>query len=104
MREAREGAVGQAEVRRLAELVESMLRREAQWDARGRSCEQPIRVGMHEMRMQDHRSHTREVRGEPHERNRIEIGTKGNRVERDAAGAQCSGEIPCTWLVLVQHE
>ena len=63
VREARERAVGEPEVRRLAELVEAVLRREAQRHARDGAGEQPVRVGVHEMRVQDRRPHAHEVRG-----------------------------------------
>ena len=54
--------------------------------------------------MQDARAHAREVRGDLAERDRIDVGTQADVVERDAARAQRVGELPRAGLVLVEHE
>ena len=56
VREARERTVGEPEVRGLAELVEPVLRREAERDAGDRTREETVRVGVHEVRVQDRRA------------------------------------------------
>ena len=104
VRERRDGAVGETEVRRLAELVEAVLRREAHRHARRGSGEQPVRLGVHEMRVEDRRAHAHEVRDEPDERDRVDVGAQRNRVERNAARRQRARELPRARLVLVQHQ
>ena len=54
--------------------------------------------------MQDGRSRTREVRGDANERNRIDVGRKRNRIERNAARGELAGEVPRARFVLVQHQ
>ena len=104
VREACERAVGEAEVRRFAKLVEAVLRREAKRHARDRPGEQPVGVGVHEVRVQDRGARAHEVRGHPHERDRVEVGAERDRVERHAARAERAGEVPGAGLVLVQHQ
>ena len=102
--EAREGAVRDPEIRRLAELVESVLGREPQRDARSGAREQTVRVGVDEMRVEDLGPDAREVGGQAEERNRIDVGTERNRIERDASRSERGREIPRAGLVLVEHQ
>ena len=102
--ERRDRAVSEREARVLAELVEAVLRRHAQRHARQRSGELPVDVRVHEMRVEDLRPPACEIPGEPQERERVDVGREGNRVERDAAARQLAREVPGTRLVLVQHQ
>jgi hypothetical protein len=104
VRKARNRAVAQGETAVLAELVEAVLRRDAHRDTGERPGQLPVDVGVHEMGVQDARTASCEVPGEPQERDRIHVRGKRDRIERNAARRQLAGEIPRTRLVLVQHQ
>ncbi len=72
--------------------------------ARDRPGEKPVGVGMHEVRVQDRRPHAHEIRGELRKGDRVDVGTKRDRVERDAARLERAREVPSPRLVLVQHQ
>ena len=76
VREARERPVGETEIRRLAELVEPVLRREAQRHARDRAGEKPVRIGVHEVGVQDRRTLAHQIADDLHEREGVEVGTQ----------------------------
>src|SRR5262249_46459026 len=59
---------------------------------------------VHEMRVQDRRTSAPEVAGDAEERDRVDIGGEGDRVERDAARPQLACEVPGARLGLVEHE
>ncbi len=55
--------------------------------ARDGAREQPVRVGVDEMRVQDRGPRAHEIRDEPDERDRVDVGAQRDRVERHAACA-----------------
>ena len=85
VREAGDSPVGKRERAPLAELVEAVLRRDADRNRRQGACHQPVRVRVNEMRMQDVGPLAGEVARQPHERDRVDVAGDGDRVEVDAA-------------------
>jgi hypothetical protein len=102
--EARDRAVAEGEAAVLAELVEAVLRRDADRDSRQRPRQLPVDVGMDEVCVQDRRPHAPEVARDAEERDRIDVCGKRDRVERDSARAHLPREVPRARLVLVEHE
>ena len=103
-RELADGAVGHGEPLALAELVEAVLRRDADGDAGRRAGGQAVDVGMDEVRVQDRGPRAREVAGEAAERDRVDVAPDRERVERHAALPKRAGEVPRTRLMLVEHQ
>jgi hypothetical protein len=54
--------------------------------------------------VQDPWPHPGEVPDEPQERDRVDVGRKRNRIERDAALGQRAREVLRARLVLMEHE
>ena len=104
VRERSDRPVGEPEPAALAELVEAVLRRQAQRYASQRARELAIGVRVDQMRVQDARAHASEVRSHLAEGDRVDVGAEADVVERDAARAERVGELPRSRLVLVQHE
>ena len=104
VRECRDRTVSERKTGVLAKFVEAVLRRHAQGNARQRSGELPVDVGVHEMCVEDRRPSAREVSGETQERERIDIRGQGNGVERNPPTGQLSRKVPGTRLVLMQHQ
>ena len=98
------GAVGEAEEAPFAELVEAVLRGEPQRHPRHRPGELPVDVRMDEVRVQDLRPLAPEVGDDLAERERVDVGTQPDLVERHASRLELAGELPGTRLVLVQHQ
>ena len=104
VRERAHRAIGEAEPAPLSELVEAVLRRQPKRDARNRAGELSVGVGVNEVRMQDSRASACEVRRHLSECDRVDVCPQPDVVERDAALAQRSCELPRAGLILVEHE
>jgi hypothetical protein len=99
-----DGPICEAEPPSLAKLVETVLRREPERDARDGARELPVGVGVHEVRVEDAGTRAREVGGDLPERDRVDVRSQPDAVERDALRAERLGELPRTRLVLVEHQ
>ena len=104
VREAGDGPVGEREAASLPELVEAVLRAEAERDPRERARHLPVDVGVHEVRVQERRPVADEVARQAQEGDRVDVGPERNRVERHAAPLELARELPGAGLVLVEHE
>ena len=104
VRETGNRAIAECEAAVLPELVEAVLRRNADRDAGQRTGELAVNVGVHEVRVQDPGSRACEITRNAEEGDRVDVGGERDRVERDAAGAQLAREVPRARLVLVQHQ
>ena len=83
-----------------AELVEAVLRADADWIARERGGRKPEQVGVHEVGVHDRRVRAHELgKGE-----RVEVEAKPALLDRDAARSQPRDELRRTRFALVQHE
>ena len=104
VRQRADGAVGEPEPAPFAELVEPVLRRETERNARQRAGELAVDICVHEVRVQDSRANAGEVGGHLAEGDRVDIRPQADVVERNAARSQLVGELPGARLVLVEHE
>ncbi len=104
VRERSDRAIRDPEPPALPKLVETVLRREPERNARRRSRELPVDVGVNEVRVQDPRASPCEIRSDLAEGDRVDVGPQSHIVDRYALRAQCLGEVPRSRLVLVEHE
>ena len=94
VRERADRAIGEPEPAPFPKLVEPVLRREPERDACDGTGELPVDVRVHEVRVEDPRPDTREVRGHLPEGDGVDVRTQADVVERDAASAKRVGELP----------
>ncbi len=104
VRERADGSVREAEPPSLAKLVEAVLRGEPKGDACDGPRELAVDVGVHEVRVEDAGTRAPETRGDLPERDRVDVCSQPDVVERHAPRAQGLGELPRAWLVLVKHQ
>ena len=86
VRQARERAVGQTEIRSLTELVEAVLRREPHGNTGQRARGLSVGVGVDEVCVQDRRAVVQQVAEDAHEGGRVDVRAHRQRVHGHPTG------------------